>query len=55
MAMDHDTPIVFQCHHGMRSQGAAQYFQKAGFRRLYNLSGGIEEWSRLVDPTVPRY
>jgi monothiol glutaredoxin len=52
---DRDTPIVFQCHHGVRSQNAAEYFRRAGFRNLYNLRGGIEAWSVLVDPSVPRY
>jgi monothiol glutaredoxin len=55
MTLDRDTPIVFQCHHGIRSQGAAQYCLREGFRNLYNLRGGIEEWSLLVDPSVPRY
>jgi rhodanese-related sulfurtransferase len=52
---DRDTPIVFQCHHGVRSQHAAEYFRRQGFRNLYNLSGGIDAWSFLVDPSVPRY
>ena len=52
---DRDTPLVFQCHHGIRSQHAAEYFQRAGFRNLYNLRGGIEAWSLLVDRSVPRY
>jgi monothiol glutaredoxin len=52
---DRDTPIVFQCHHGVRSQQAAAYFQQHGFRNLYNLQGGIDAWSLLVDPSVPRY
>lgn len=55
MALDKDTPLVFQCHHGIRSQGAAEYFQQQGFRNLSNLIGGIEAWSRQVDPSVPRY
>ena len=52
---DRDTPIVFQCHHGIRSQHAAEYFRREGFRNLYNLSGGIDAWSLLVDTSVPRY
>jgi monothiol glutaredoxin len=52
---DRETPIVFQCHHGIRSQNAAEYFRREGFRNLYNLQGGIEAWSVLVDPSVPRY
>jgi monothiol glutaredoxin len=52
---DRDTTIVFQCHHGVRSQQAAEYFQHHGFRNLYNLRGGIDAWSVLVDASVPRY
>ncbi len=52
---DRDTPIVFQCHHGIRSQHAAEYFRQHGFRNLYNLRGGIDAWSLAVDPSVPRY
>ena len=52
---DRDAPIVFQCHHGVRSQSAAEYFRREGFRNLYNLVGGIDAWSRLVDRSVPRY
>jgi monothiol glutaredoxin len=52
---DRDTLVVFQCHHGVRSQQAAEYFRGEGFRNLYNLRGGIDAWSLLVDPSVPRY
>ena len=55
LALAPDTPIVFQCHHGIRSQSAAEYFLQAGFRNLYNLEGGIDAWSRLVDRSIPRY
>jgi monothiol glutaredoxin len=55
LTRDRETPIVFQCHHGIRSQGAAEYFLQHGFRNLYNLQGGIDAWSQLVDPSVPRY
>jgi monothiol glutaredoxin len=52
---DRQTPIVFQCHHGIRSQQAAEYFHRQGFQNLYNLQGGIDAWSVLVDGSVPRY
>jgi monothiol glutaredoxin len=50
-----DTPIAFHCHHGGRSQNAAQHFLGKGFTRVYNLAGGIDAWSQQVDPKVPRY
>jgi monothiol glutaredoxin len=55
LSLDRNTPIVFQCHHGVRSQAAAEYFARAGFQRLFNLAGGIDAWSVEVDPSVPRY
>ena len=55
LELDRETPLVFQCHHGIRSQHAAEYFRDKGFTRLYNLIGGIDAWSMLVDPAIPRY
>ncbi|WP_437965453.1 Grx4 family monothiol glutaredoxin [Sorangium sp. So ce260] len=50
-----DARIVFHCHHGGRSQAAAEHYLAKGFRNLYNLQGGIDAWSHEVDPSVPRY
>ena len=55
LTLDRSTPLVFQCHHGIRSQAAAEYCASLGFTRLFNLSGGIDAWSQLVDPSIPRY
>jgi monothiol glutaredoxin len=54
-ALPKDTPLAFHCHSGGRSRGAAEHFLKLGFKNVYNLTGGIEGWSRDVDPSVPRY
>jgi monothiol glutaredoxin len=53
--LDKDTPLVFHCHHGGRSQAAAQRFVREGFRKVWNLAGGIDAWSQQVDSNVPRY
>jgi len=50
-----DTRLVFHCHHGGRSQAAADHFRGLGFDNVYNLVGGIDAWSTQVDPSVPRY
>lgn len=50
-----DTAVVFHCHHGGRSQAAAEHYLKHGFTTVYNVAGGIDAWSKEVDPTVPRY
>ena len=46
--------IVVICHYGERSQLAAQELLECGFN-VYNLTGGIDAWSQVVDPNVPRY
>ncbi len=48
-------PIVIHCHHGGRSRKACELLRSKGFARVENLAGGIELWSREVDPSVPRY
>jgi monothiol glutaredoxin len=54
-ALDRASPLVFFCHHGSRSRAAAERFVADGFTRVYNLEGGIDAWSREIDPTIPTY
>ena len=53
--LDSRREIVLHCHHGVRSLQALQFLRQAGYPRLLNLRGGIDAWSREVDPAVPRY
>ena len=56
LTLDRNRTIMFHCHHGIRSQAAAEYFlREHGFRSIYNVGGGIDAWSEIVDPSVPRY
>jgi monothiol glutaredoxin len=50
-----DTPIVFLCHRGGRSQAVAERYRRRGYTNLYNLAGGIDAWSREIDPSIPTY
>jgi monothiol glutaredoxin len=50
-----DAMLVFHCHHGGRSQKAAEHFASLGFTNVWNVSGGIDAWSQEIDPDVPRY
>jgi rhodanese-related sulfurtransferase len=50
-----DQPIACLCHHGMRSQQVANFLVQSGFDEVVNVQGGIDAWSREVDPSVPRY
>lgn len=47
-------PWIIYCHHGVRSLYAAQFLKLNGYDAL-SMRGGIDEWSRTVDPQVPRY
>lgn len=47
--------IVVYCHHGIRSARAAGLLEQMGFRRVTNLSGGVDRWTAEVDPAFPRY
>ena len=53
--IDEDKEVVAICHHGGRSMQVAMFLEKQGFKRVHNLVGGIDAWSRTVDPAVPLY
>jgi len=53
--LDPATPVVFFCHTGQRSRAAAEHYRLQGFSHVYNLSGGIDAWSKEIDPDIPQY
>jgi sulfur-carrier protein adenylyltransferase/sulfurtransferase len=53
--LDSSREIVAHCRSGKRSAEAVEFLQKAGFRKIWNLKGGILAWSDDVDPSVPKY
>jgi rhodanese-related sulfurtransferase len=53
--IDPGKEVVAICHHGGRSMQVALFLQKQGIERVHNLVGGIDAWSRTVDPAVPLY
>lgn len=52
---DDDKPLVVMCHHGVRSLQVVCWLREQGVENCRSLAGGIERWSRDVDPEVPRY
>lgn len=52
---ERDRPIVVYCHHGIRSLQACLILQSLGYEDVLNLSGGIDCYSREVDPSIPTY
>jgi rhodanese-related sulfurtransferase len=53
--LDDEREVVAICHHGGRSQQVAMFLEKNGFAKIHNLQGGVDAWSRTVDPAVPLY
>lgn len=50
-----DKEVVVMCRTGSRSGQAARILAREGFQNVFNLSGGINGWSRDVDPSLPSY
>jgi adenylyltransferase/sulfurtransferase len=53
--LDANREIVIHCKTGGRSQRAAEFLQKSGFKNVSNLAGGITAWATDVDPKLPKY
>ena len=51
----YEDEIVVYCHHGIRSYQGGQILKEAGFNNVYNLVGGIDAWSQVIDPAIRRY
>ena len=47
--------IIVYCHLGTRSLFVAQWLRTQGFDQAQNMTGGIDVWSQMIDPAVPRY
>ena len=52
--IDKNEKIIVMCHSGVRSANVCQYLEPLGYN-VYNLIGGIDAWSKLIDPSVPIY
>jgi len=53
--LDPSREIVIHCKTGGRSQRAAEFLYKSGFKNVANLAGGITAWATDVDPKLPKY
>ena len=50
-----ETTLIVFCHHGVRSLHVAHWLREQGVTACQSMAGGIDAWSALVDPSVPRY
>ena len=53
--LDPKKETVVICRSGGRSTQVAEFLQRQGFGKVFNLSGGILAWSRVIDPRIPQY
>jgi rhodanese-related sulfurtransferase len=53
--LDPQKETVVICRSGGRSAQVADFLQRQGFGKVFNLSGGILAWSRVIDPRIPQY
>jgi rhodanese-related sulfurtransferase len=54
--IEKEKKVVIYCRSGNRSANVVKALeQRFGFNNLYNLKGGILDWSKEIDPSVPKY
>ena len=53
--LDAAAELIVMCKAGSRSRMAAQFLSAQGFGRVANLTGGIDAWTRDIDPSLPSY
>jgi rhodanese-related sulfurtransferase len=53
--LDPNKETVVICRSGGRSAQVAEFLERQGFGKVFNLSGGILAWSRVIDPRIPQY
>jgi adenylyltransferase/sulfurtransferase len=53
--LDADSDIVVVCKAGSRSRRVAQFLSAHGFGRVANLAGGVDAWTRDIDPSLASY
>jgi rhodanese-related sulfurtransferase len=50
-----DQEIIVMCRTGIRSAQAQKMLLNNGFKNVKNLKGGINEWAREIDNSLPLY
>ena len=50
-----DATIYVMCHHGNRSAQVTAWLAQQGWKNVFNVRGGIDEYARLIDQSVGFY
>ncbi|HSL44662.1 MAG TPA: rhodanese-like domain-containing protein [Anaerolineales bacterium] len=54
-AASKDATIYVMCHHGNRSSQVTAWLAQQGWKNVFNVRGGIDEYARTVDPSIGFY
>ena len=54
-SQNQDATIYVMCHHGSRSVQVTMWLDQQGWKNVYNVRGGIDEYARRVDQSVGFY
>ena len=54
-AKSQDSTIYVMCHHGNRSAQVTAWLAQQGWKNVFNVRGGIDEYARQIDQSVGFY
>ena len=54
-SLDKDKEIIVQCKSGVRSEKVCEFLLNNNFKNVKNLTGGIVEWAKQIDPSIIIY
>jgi rhodanese-related sulfurtransferase len=54
-ARSKDAEIYVMCHHGSRSMQVTAWMASQGWTKVHNVSGGIDAFAQMIDPTIGIY
>ena len=54
-AKSKDSVIYVMCHHGNRSAQVTAWLAQQGWKNVFNVRGGIDEYARTIDNSVGFY
>ena len=54
-AKSQDSTIYVMCHHGNRSAQVTAWLVQQGWKNVFNVRGGIDEYARQIDQSVGFY
>lgn len=53
--LNEEDEIIVMCRSGNRSGTACTLLEEKGFKKVFNLKGGINDWARRIDSSLPQY